>query len=651
MKSKLLKLAVFILIFVFYGSLLVYKITLPFADDMARHIKNGEMILHGQFNVLYQNFYSYTLPGQPFVNHHWLFGVIAYVLHQAIGWDGLIIFKAIVLLSAFVLLFLTAAKKANFWLVAFLSLPTLLILAGRSALRPEIFSYLFIALFLYLLTYLEEHPESKRVFWLIPIQLLWVSLHIYFIIGLALVAGFLLEKIIVNRKNFKKHPLVRKLFFLLVALAAVCFINPNGLWGALYPLQIFHNYGINVSENQSISGLLKGVLLWDNISVAIFRPAVLLLALSFFFGFRKKPIFYFLASASTAVIGFFLIRTLPFFAFIFLPAVSANFNEPFNKIKDWLKQNSPKVAGTLRKAFIFVLMATPFFLIFLNSSGKISIYGQPGIGLAPRSLETALFFKVNDLRGPIFNDYDIGSYLIYYLFPQEKVFVDNRPEAYSSSFFKDIYLPVFENEDAWQEVLKKYSFNVIILYQYDATPHVRDFLWRRTRDQDWSLVYTDIYSMIFLRNIPQNQEVIKKFGITPENAAQRLSYLAESPNFADQVSAADAFNLIGREDLGRAEFLKVTAKWPDKGKIWMTMGEWELANNEPSSPVLAMMFLDKAIATGYKTAEAYSFLGAAYARMNEPEKAKETLVKALKINPDRQDAKELLNAIQKDVGK
>jgi Tfp pilus assembly protein PilF len=64
-----------------------------------------------------------------------------------------------------------------------------------------------------------------------------------------------------------------------------------------------------------------------------------------------------------------------------------------------------------------------------------------------------------------------------------------------------------------------------------------------------------------------------------------------------------------------------------------------------------MMFLDKAIATGYKTAEAYSFLGAAYARMNEPEKAKETLVKALKINPDRQDAKELLNAIQKDVGK
>jgi hypothetical protein len=163
---------IFVLILAFYGSLLLHKIDLPAADDLPRHIQNGAMLLHGNTDILYKNVYAYTEGEYPVTNHHWLSGVLFYVLQRLIGFDGLVVFKAILLLAAFCLLFAVALKKADFWLVAVLAVPSILVLRERTALRPEIFSYFFIALSIYLLSDLEDHPRHRRIFWLIPLQML-----------------------------------------------------------------------------------------------------------------------------------------------------------------------------------------------------------------------------------------------------------------------------------------------------------------------------------------------------------------------------------------------------------------------------------------------------------------------------------------------
>src|SRR4051812_8584570 len=93
-----LKIGVFLLLLVFLGTISTYKISLPKADDMARHIKNGELILHGNFDILYKNVYSYTQPDYPVVNHHWLAGVVYYLLLKVIGWSGLVLFKVFLIL-------------------------------------------------------------------------------------------------------------------------------------------------------------------------------------------------------------------------------------------------------------------------------------------------------------------------------------------------------------------------------------------------------------------------------------------------------------------------------------------------------------------------------------------------------------------------
>src|ERR1051325_6100113 len=99
-KSGSLRTVVFILILGFYGSLLLHKIDLPAADDLPRHIQNGAMLLQGNTGVLYKNLYSYTERDFALPNHHWFSGVTFYVLERLFGFDGLVLFKTVVLLSA-----------------------------------------------------------------------------------------------------------------------------------------------------------------------------------------------------------------------------------------------------------------------------------------------------------------------------------------------------------------------------------------------------------------------------------------------------------------------------------------------------------------------------------------------------------------------
>ena len=56
----------------------------------------------------------------------------------------------------------------------------------------------------------------------------------------------------------------------------------------------------------------------------------------------------------------------------------------------------------------------------------------------PEINASADFFKTENIKGSIFNNYDIGGYLIFNLFPNQKLFVDNRPEYILLIFLKKL---------------------------------------------------------------------------------------------------------------------------------------------------------------------------------------------------------------------
>jgi Tetratricopeptide repeat len=601
------------------------------------------MLFRGNTDILFKNVYAYTEGEYPVVNHHWLSGVVFYALQRLVGFDGLVLFKVVLLLAAFCLSFAVALKKADFWLVAGLAIPSILVLRERTDLRPEILSYFLIAVFFYLLSDLEEHPERKRIFWLVPLQVLWVNLHIFSIVGIALVAGFLLGKI-------RDRILIRKLSLLLLGVVVATLINPYGIsifYVFYWSINAYKNFAVGTLEEYSVSQFLRFSTTAEDVSVAVFRPMALLMLVSFIPAIRKKPIFYFLAGISTTIIAFSRLRGFAFFGLMAVPIISANLTGPYVWLRDEIKRRWPspaKVVGAfLPVAFVVCLI----FPVVNAVQGRISRYKEFGIGLTSFSANSGAFLRDNNIHGPMFNDPDIGSYLIGSLYPQQKVFVDNRfADAYPASFFKDIYLPVLSDESKWQEALRMYGFTTIVVYLYDQTDTFRAFIRRRIYDREWRFVYMDPYALILLRNTPENQDTIQKFDITPRNIRQKMQPLIDSDTPREKIAAADIFNIVGLPNEALPIFSKVIEKWPDRNNIWVVMGQTELSKTENPNPALALSYLTKAADSGYKTAQVYALLGLAYSQMGERQNALNSLEQALKRDPGRNDARKLLDQLK-----
>ena len=128
---------------------------------------------------------------------------------------------------------------------------------------------------------------------------------------------------------------------------------------------------------------------------------------------------------------------------------------------------------------------------------------------------SAEFFKAVGIEGPVFNDYNIGNYLIFHLFPKERVFIDNRPEAYPTDFLKDVYNTMLTREDVWRRYEALYHLNVIYFDRRDHGPGVQEFLWRRVLDPEWIEVYVDDFAIIFLKDNEKNQKIIRRFQLPP----------------------------------------------------------------------------------------------------------------------------------------
>src|SRR3989344_4239341 len=102
-------LSLFLILFSFH------TINLPTAD-IGRHIMNGKIFLQSaeygvsKADILYTNFFSYTHPDFPFINHHWLSGVGSYLLYSIVGFGGLSFIYFLLILGALILA-LSALRK------------------------------------------------------------------------------------------------------------------------------------------------------------------------------------------------------------------------------------------------------------------------------------------------------------------------------------------------------------------------------------------------------------------------------------------------------------------------------------------------------------------------------------------------------------
>lgn len=481
--------------------------------DIGRHITNGKIFLHSaeygisKSDILYTNLFSYTHPTFPFINHHWGSSVAIYLIFQVLGFSGLSLVYFLFILGAFIFAITTIKNDSDLSSIFFIGIFLAPLIAGRIEVRPEGLSYLFLSIFLYILYRYSKNRISHKTLWILPVlELVWVNSHIYFIFGIFLIGLFFAEALILRQTEKAK-----KLGTVLGASIIATLITPYGYKGLLYPFTIFQNYGYRIVENQSISFLehlsfTNPEFLWYKITL------VLIIISSGVVLYKERKNFSISLSVlvlTFAFLGYFGIRYILLFALFSLPLLAINFGiikkTFYREIDDDLKN---VLYGII---FFFILGVTLF-----QFSSKLPWNRDFGLGIISEELSSIAFIKNTGIHGPFFNNYDIGGLMIFGLFPKEKVFVDNRPEAYPKEFFQNTYIPMQENDIVWQQELAREKFNAIFFYRLDYTPWAQKFLITRVSDPAWAPVYVDSWTIIFLRRNEENKKIIEKYELPKE---------------------------------------------------------------------------------------------------------------------------------------
>jgi len=490
---------VLIISFLFFAKKIVFV-----NADLGRHLKNGEVILNTG-KVISTNYYSFTESDFPVINHHWGSGVLFYLIQKMFGFSGLSFIYCLLSAITVFLFYKIAESKSHTYFAFLFFMLCIPLITIRTEVRPEGFSLLMMALYTFLLElFLSQKISNKILLIVLPLlQLLWVNLHIFFVMGLIIIGVYTIYIWLIRKKGGAKQ------MGLLLGLSLLaCFINPSGINGVLTPLTIFKNYSYMVAENQSIFFMQNrfGSSIYLHYEFISFVAIVLFL-------FSLKKIKFKIQSITPAyilpllfiVLGYSAVRGIPLagvFLMAFVPGIIMLIFEQYGL--------------NFKKRLITFSLVVAFVLVFISISktgGYLSMISEnKGLGLYNNINCSANFYKANNIKGPIFNNYDIGGYLIYNLFPQQRVFVDNRPEAYSTDFFKKVYNPMLEKEEVWQQINSKYNFNCIYFFRLDETPFAQPFLIQRINDREnWATVYVDDVIIILLKRNNENQALIQHY--------------------------------------------------------------------------------------------------------------------------------------------
>jgi hypothetical protein len=92
---------------------------------------------------------------------------------------------------------------------------------------------------------------------------------------------------------------------------------------------------------------------------------------------------------------------------------------------------------------------------------------------------------------PVFSTDAWGGYLIYKIYPERKVVVDDRHDLYGSGRIRQ-YLILTQVEPGWQSVLKEWQIRTALLPS-DST--LANLL--RERTQGWRVAYEDKVAVVF----------------------------------------------------------------------------------------------------------------------------------------------------------
>lgn len=494
------------LLFAAIGLLVVWPVT---DLDTFWHAANGRVMVETG-RIVSEEIFSFTAFGTRFHNHEWLSQIILFLVYDGWGTSGLIGFKVLLTLLITAVLFLVARRLGAHPLVA--ALVTLLtVLAGISRFmeRPQLFSFLGIALLTLLLYgWREGRLQSRTLAWLPVIFLLWDTLHgaIYGLIMLgAFVAGESLKAALRDRlpdgPRWRPMPAerLRTLWLWLLVTLGLMLVSPYGL----RTYDVFYNLVSGKTDTVVVGEFLPTAFQGFELFWVLLAVTVVVLLLDC----RRLDPTHLLILLPFVFLAVRYARCIAPFGLVALPFLSAHASALFERY----------AGGRARRGFILglaVLASLGYvgYFKFVKPDNTFAF----GLGIREDFLPVGAtrFIKETNLSGNMYNNEMFGGFFAFFLGPERKIFHYNHP-----SVFKD-YLR-YVNDPRMPDTMN-------INYAIINTEHeLRLFPAGR-----WAPVYWGRNETILLRRSEQNRDLIERYEtrfFRPMLPDQRIRLLAANP--------------------------------------------------------------------------------------------------------------------------
>ena len=490
--------------------------------------------------------FSFTLRGAPRVDHEWLFQLLVYGLWRLGGPALLVLAKTIgvTAVAAVVLRFVERESELAPVAAAAFLLPFLLGGVNRYVVRPELVSVALAVVVCVALFRRRARPAGWRELWWVPaLFVLWANAHAGVVFGLVLLWAAVAGAGLAHLARWSVPS--RHRFAVLAPLAALStaatLVNP---WGAAvlrvaFELTRWHASGVFLNAEWQVPDPRRYWLAWLAMALA--------LAVALCRG-RRTDLAALLPLLATVAVGLRYVRNVGLaclLAPVLAVAASGGGGAVLASIGSALRRVRPALAAALLGllAAVFLVGRDPFPAGFGVNRGRLPV-------AAVDYLERA------HPGGRMLDAHPYGGYLIWRLYPRQRVFIDGRDDLYHA--LRPRLQRAATDSRAWFSLLDDEGIGYAVLQYLPQLQQVRTpggdgrravvrlqpFGASHFPVDDWALVYFDDLALVFVRRTPANAELIARDEyrhVRPESVRYQLQEIADG-----HVSAAGALDELAR---------------------------------------------------------------------------------------------------------
>ena len=477
--------------------------------DIWWHLAAGRVMVEERRWIFADPFAADTL-GNPWVDVHWLFQVLVYLLHRWGGIAALVVAKiALVGLGVGLGVRALCARLAPpLWLPAAVGVVAMLYPARHLMLaRPTVFTLVAMTLMLLIVERVRRTDRLRWAFLLIPVQVVWANLQGLYLLGPALLACFVagdaaaawLAKRVARpspHTALSRHVLLG-LAALLPLMVLSSAITPYGFHGLRLPFILF-------GRIDAVAGQVFSREVSENIAPWLLERATP----GEFSAFKWLAALVFLSFAPAFSRGFAALPKLFLVTFFFVLALLANRNILlFLWIAGPILVENLAVllpAASVQEHRARWLWRTPALMAVLGfialGWGRMrEARGEPPIReLAPfRVPEEAVdrFQALGLPAGPIFCSDRYGGYLAWRLYPKGQPMMDGRLVLRSAQSYAE-HLALGEHPENFEAYRQRHAIRTVILPSAYPDRFLPLVVWLY-RQPAWRLLYTDGTQTLF----------------------------------------------------------------------------------------------------------------------------------------------------------